>query len=218
VPHTNDSQGAAIGEVATFIAHELRNVLQVITTSAYAARQGDLSQLAHIERNALRAQQIVSDLLALAGGVVSRSTHHLSEAISLARQDVEPERAEWVDAFTDMRIEVHLGLLARLFHVLYENAVLVKQGGRPTVTTAARASTGTLTVTVTDDGPGVDPSMADRLFEPLATARENGTGLGLALAKRICEAHGGSIRLVPSARGATFEFSLPRAALGDGGG
>jgi signal transduction histidine kinase len=64
---------------------------------------------------------------------------------------------------------------------------------------------------VADDGPGVPANIADRVFEPLVTSRPGGTGLGLALARRIAAAHGGSISLVPGGAGATFRLELPGA-------
>jgi hypothetical protein len=62
---------------------------------------------------------------------------------------------------------------------------------------------------VVDDGPGVPAQIAHRVFEPLVTARPGGTGLGLALARRIATAHGGTIRLVEGSPGATFRVELP---------
>jgi signal transduction histidine kinase len=61
-----------------------------------------------------------------------------------------------------------------------------------------------------DTGPGVDPAVARRLFEPLITTKEKGVGLGLALVKRIVERHGGAVRHERPARGgARFTVRLP---------
>jgi two-component system, NtrC family, sensor histidine kinase HydH len=67
----------------------------------------------------------------------------------------------------------------------------------------------TLCMTVSDTGNGIPETMRDSLFEPFASDRAGGTGLGLAMAREIIEAHGGSIRVAPSAKSATLEMDLP---------
>ena len=69
---------------------------------------------------------------------------------------------------------------------------------------------------VADDGPGVPPDAAERIFERFGRADEaraagaGGTGLGLAIAREIAAAHGGVLSLLPSDEGARFELLLPR--------
>ena len=61
-----------------------------------------------------------------------------------------------------------------------------------------------------DEGPGIDPSHLDRIFEPYFSKRPDGVGLGLAMAKRIVEAHGGSIIAKNrEGKGACFSIRLP---------
>ena len=67
----------------------------------------------------------------------------------------------------------------------------------------------TLILRVTDNGPGVSPELRDHLFEPFATSRAEGTGLGLALVREVALAHGGDARYVPREAGACFELELP---------
>jgi two-component system sensor kinase FixL len=65
-------------------------------------------------------------------------------------------------------------------------------------------------VLVTDSGPGVSPEVADRLFQPFATSKADGMGLGLSISHSIIESHGGSIWHEPNPDGgARFRFSLP---------
>ncbi len=66
-------------------------------------------------------------------------------------------------------------------------------------------------ISVCDEGPGVQPEMVARLFEPYATNKEHGTGLGLAIAQRIAVEHGGELSYVPrsGAKGAEFRMVLP---------
>jgi signal transduction histidine kinase len=67
---------------------------------------------------------------------------------------------------------------------------------------------------VLDSGPGASPEIADRLFEPFATGRPDGIGLGLTVAQRIAEAHGGAIRYLDE-RPTCFEVVLPPAPTAD---
>lgn len=69
-------------------------------------------------------------------------------------------------------------------------------------------------VDVADDGPGVDPAIRARLFEPYTTTRGigEGMGLGLAISKKIMLDHGGDLELIPSRRGAAFRLAFPAVA------
>jgi signal transduction histidine kinase len=212
---------AVVGEIAAEVAHELRNVLQVISASAYVARQeaakGDAAatvpHVSKIEKNARIAHAIVDDLMALARGETLHSEPVLlAEVVVSARADLPDGAADWVDALapTELRVRAHPGLLGRLLHVLYDNAVQASAPRAPRIETSARADSGRVVIEVRDDGPGVPPEIADRVFEPLVTARPGGTGLGLALARRIATAHGGTIDL-GHGPGACFRIELPGA-------
>ena len=67
-----------------------------------------------------------------------------------------------------------------------------------------------MTIEVSDDGPGVPERARAHLFQAFqGSARKGGTGLGLAVAQELVNAHGGSIRLRDTAKGATFELEIP---------
>jgi signal transduction histidine kinase len=71
---------------------------------------------------------------------------------------------------------------------------------------------GAAEIDIHDDGPGIDPALRERLFDPFATGRKDGTGLGLAISRKIVEAHGGSLDLLPpEAPGTTFRMRVPLA-------
>jgi signal transduction histidine kinase len=212
-----------IGEIAAEVAHELRNVLQLITANTYLARQDPASSapiLLKIEKSARIAHSIVDDLMALARGEAARAEPtRVAEIVLAARAELAEDIAVWEDSLSPvgLRARVHPGLATRLLHVLYENAVAASAPRVPTVTTRARVDGEWTVVEVEDDGPGVPPALAERIFEPLVTGRSGGTGLGLALARRIVRAHGGTISLgSPSERspgapgpGACFEIRFP---------
>jgi len=72
--------------------------------------------------------------------------------------------------------------------------------------------TGWIRVSVCDNGTGIDPSVADRLFEPFVTTKSRGMGMGLLVTRSIVENHGGKIWVTPNPdRGTTFSFTLPVA-------
>jgi signal transduction histidine kinase len=66
-----------------------------------------------------------------------------------------------------------------------------------------------ITIEVGDSGPGLVPSMAERLFEPFFTTKAEGMGLGLSISRSIIESHGGQLSHVSGSRGALFQFILP---------
>jgi two-component system sensor histidine kinase FlrB len=213
----------AIGEIAAEIAHELRNMLQVITANAFLARQNPAASapaLLKIERHARIANTIVDDLMALARGEAARAElTRVAEIVIAARSELAPNAATWDDSLTPigLRARVHAGLATRLLHALYDNAVAASLPRVPRVTTRAYLDGDWAVIQVEDDGPGVCPTLAARIFDPLVTGRGDGTGLGLALARRIAAAHGGTITLAPSpsvadgaaSPGACFEVRLP---------
>lgn len=217
---------AVLGEIALEVAHELRNLLLVIDGSTYLAKQ-DLPacgpQLEKIERSVRAARGVVDDVFLLATEeCVPREPTTLARVVSLARgelgehftTDTDPT---WVDAFGEATVLAHERLLARAFKVIYENAIQVRSPERVCIETRVVPVSGTserIAIEIEDDGPGVPPEIADRIFEPLVTSRPGGTGMGLPLARRIVTAHGGDIGLVPArsgddARGACFRLLLP---------
>jgi signal transduction histidine kinase len=205
-----------MGEIAAEVAHELRNVLQVITANAYLARQDPAASgpiVDKIERHARLAHAIVDDLMSLARGEPAHGEPVLLvEVLVAARSELTAKAAVWQDSLepVDLRARVHPGLATRLLHALYDNAILASAPRVPTISTRARVDGESVLIEVADDGPGVPSDLGAKVFDPLVTGRSGGTGLGLALARRIAAAHRGSIELSPSEKGACFHVRLPK--------
>jgi signal transduction histidine kinase len=214
------SRLAAIGEIATEIAHELRNFLQIVSSSAFVARtevdRGDAAaarqHIVKVERTAHLAHALIDDLLTLArGDKLHTERVVVADVIEASRVDL-PAAAHWDDAVAPPGLDVraHPRLLGRLLHALYENAVLASAPRVPLVTTRVAVEGDRVVIEVSDDGPGVPREIAVQIFEPFVTARHGGSGLGLALAKRIAAAHGATLALMPVPSGAAFRVELPR--------
>jgi signal transduction histidine kinase len=138
----------------------------------------------------------------------------LSQALELIRVrarrqgvEVEVEPAEG---------PVPVDLDPGLFHQVLVNLLLnaldaMPHGGRLRV--AVRPGEDEHCLSIRDSGPGIAPEMMGRLFTPFASTKATGTGLGLSLARRIVEEHGGRVSAAnPPGGGACFSITLPRAA------
>jgi two-component system, OmpR family, phosphate regulon sensor histidine kinase PhoR len=107
------------------------------------------------------------------------------------------------------------GLLRRVFQNLIANAIKFTPGGSVVVDARADESQGTVECWVSDNGPGIDAEMLDKVFDKGESGAEDdaSTGLGLAIVKTFVEAHGGSVTVQSEAgRGSTFRFTLPGQA------
>ena len=178
------------------------------TQSALTQMRADLLRLdrvAHrferIGRDPRRDTVDVASLVDRLGNYFRQRVPTLKHAVTI---DIVPPE----DPFTVLGDAV---LLEWSLEVLVKNAVdaLAGRGGRITLATVHRPEGGAR-ITVVDDGPGVPRDVRGRIFEPGFSTKQSGWGIGLSLARRIVEEnHGGSLRLVPSDRGASFEIILP---------
>ena len=147
----------------------------------------------------------------------------------LERVDVAALLGEFVATYGGAwpGVEVRLGLagpawaavdrdmLRQVLVNLCDNSTRAVAGRPGTIELDVGAVNDMVTVKVSDNGPGVDPAVRDRLFEPYATTRGlgEGMGLGLAISKKILLDHGGDLELADSSpRGTTFRITLPAVA------
>ncbi len=101
------------------------------------------------------------------------------------------------------------GQLGHLFLNILTNAVEAAGPGGWVEVAAGKNAEGKAFVDIVDSGPGLKKEVADRLFEPFVTGKPEGVGLGLAVARQVAEAHGGTIRWSRKAEGTCFRIELP---------
>jgi two-component system, LuxR family, sensor kinase FixL len=102
--------------------------------------------------------------------------------------------------------------MAQVFRNVFENAVEASPVGEAVELTCFEQSNGqgsAIVILIADRGPGLSPEQQQRIFEPFFTTKAKGTGLGMAIASRIVQSHGGSIAAT-SPGGARIEIMLPR--------
>jgi signal transduction histidine kinase len=215
---------ATIGQFAAGIGHELRNPLGVVESSAFlVARRleqlkvSDPGIARHMEKittEVQRSGKTINDLLELARNrPLKRRCVDAREfaAQAVAAAHLGPTVAVSVEVPEGLPLDADPDQLARVVTNLLINASQAMNGaGRVWIDGQREGSTTTLRVR--DDGPGVPAEVRDRIFEALFTTKAKGSGLGLALCRRILEAHGGTIGLDPSESGAAFKIVVPDAA------
>jgi two-component system sensor histidine kinase HydH len=219
---------AALGEMAAGISHEIRNPLASIRLYARMLEE----DLADRPEQQCNAQKI--------GGAVSRLDAIVGDVLSFAREmRIRPEPVSTRELFDDALCMCEIGStrVARegddlsitadptLTHQALVNLVrnAVDAGG-DAITLSARRETEIdgsgvarlwSVLGVCDTGPGIEPDVIERMFNPFFTTRATGTGLGLAIVHRILDAHGGRVEVrnnahaQPGAPGATVELWLP---------
>jgi two-component system sensor histidine kinase HydH len=220
---------ATIGQFAAGIGHELRNPLGVVESSAFLVSRrleqlqiSDASLTRHMEKIAAevkRSNQAINDLLELARSNplkrrLVEASEFISQAIVAANLPLAVEVE--VSAPPGTRLDVDPDQLIRLVTNLLINASQAVKGSGHIWIEARREGTRSI-VLVRDDGPGVPAEVRGRIFEALFTTKAKGNGLGLALCRRIAEAHLGTVTLEPSERGASFRITIPDSSPGSPG-
>ncbi|WP_293675748.1 ATP-binding protein [uncultured Phenylobacterium sp.] len=221
----------SMGEMASVLAHELNQPLSAVTNYLRAARNliarmelddDDLiDAVARAGDQAVRAGEIIRTMrdLATRGGALQKP-ESLSAIIGevdfivsiMAREAavrIVYDLHKGEDTVMADRIQIQQ-LVVNLARNAIE-AVTKYPNRQVNISTRPDADSGMVT-TVEDSGPGIDPSVAERLFQPLASTKPEGMGLGLSISSAIVENHKGRIWAEPSRLGgAAFCFVLARA-------
>jgi two-component system, NtrC family, sensor histidine kinase HydH len=209
--------GALVGS----IGHELRNPLGVIETSLYVLKGRPLADermMKHLDRighQVTLANDIISQLLELIREQpVKHATIELGQLVGEALVGLHEGKVQFAPA---PKILMQ-GDATQLRQVVVNLAQNASQFAGPDGQVEVKLErTGAAAVlTVDDSGPGIDPSIRNRLFEPLVTTRPGGIGLGLALVRRVVERHWGAVSASRSPLGgARFTVQLPLKGSGE---
>jgi signal transduction histidine kinase len=222
------NRSATVARLVSGVFHELNNALQVIggTTELLQDMPGlpdaIVKGLQRIHGQNARAASAISEVMLFARqridarglvnvrDVTTRAVGLRSYSVSRARLtitfDPPKEGRVNVDGSATLLQQAILNLIVNA-----EQALVGRTDGE--IRLEMELPDGWVIVRVSDNGPGVDPAVADRIFEPFVTTRprEEASGLGLAVARQIAELHGGTLTLEPRPAGACFALRLPAA-------
>jgi two-component system, NtrC family, sensor kinase len=214
---------ATLGEMAAGLAHEIRNPLagiagvMEIVGRDLPANSPATEVLGEVRHEVLHINRIVSELLEIArpkppvyqlGNLVAVAEH-----ATLFARDQAAARKVTMEVVKDEplpELEFDSGQIHQVLLNLLLNAVQAcTEGGSVRVEFVSEEKT--VTVSVSDTGKGIPPAVLPNIFRPFFTTKGDGTGLGLSLARRIVEDHGGRLEATSElGKGSRFTLSLPK--------
>jgi two-component system, OmpR family, sensor kinase len=212
-------------ELLANLSHELRTPLARVRVALgliQSPPEATRRRLEVVEEELDDVERLISNILTatkldLAALPVRRSRVSLRELVERSRDRIlalQPDRDVEISAPEDLHMELDRALMSRALDNLLDNASKYDESGQPLRIEVVREGTYVI-IAVTDRGIGIPPDELERVFDPFfrganARGRSGGFGLGLALARRIAQAHGGSIRATNVAEGgARIEIRLP---------
>jgi PAS domain S-box-containing protein len=214
---------ATIGELATMVAHDLRNPLTSIRNASFyikntcpnratAECKTALEMLNIIEQETVLANNIINDLLDFAAKrPLQKKRQNINEIIedSLTKGTI-PRNIEVKRNFKKAIIGVDEKQLERVFLNLIKNAAqAMPDGGKLAVTT--KETKDNVEIIFADTGIGISEENMSKLFTPLFTTKAKGIGMGLPICKNIVEQHNGTIEVKSKAgQGTTLTIKLPK--------
>jgi PAS domain S-box-containing protein len=214
---------ATLGRMAAVVAHEVKNPLAGLSGALQVlkrrrpAEDPDIPLFDEMLQSIYSLDRLMQDLLMFARPIrIQAEPVPISEVVRGALLSLESDpclkRHEVTVSAEDPALLVLADrqLLKNVFRNLFLNAAQAMPD--PGSIDVRIARDGACRVTVADTGPGIPPALSGRIFEPFVTGRKGGTGLGLAVSRRILRLHGGEVALLPTAGpGATFLVTIPLA-------
>lgn len=218
---------ATLGQIAAGVAHEINQPIAAIRTHADSASlqlrredsAGALRSLSNIDHLTERVGVITDELRAF-----SRKTRSETVAVGvdgaidgaillvagrLRENGITLERRR---ATAGLAVLAERNRLEQVVLNILQNAIEALDGTPdPAITLGVNVKGKQVSIHVTDNGPGVAPAVAARLFTPFTTSKRDGMGLGLVISRDIVATFGGELSLEPSPRGARFVIRLARA-------
>ena len=218
---------AAIGQMVTGLAHESRNALQRIQASLEMLetevedRPDALGYVRTIEHAQTHLRQLFNEVRGYAAPIkLERDECSLASIWRQAWANLHVERqqrhTELIEQYngTHLTCQVDPFRIEQVFRNIFENSLAATPDSvKIEIRCRDVELTGTSAIEISfrDNGPGMSPDQRQRVFEPFFTTKTSGTGLGMAIARRIVEAHGGTIAVGDCASGAKIVVTLPRA-------
>lgn len=221
---------AVLGELAARMAHEIRNPLAAMSGSVQLlVDHGTIVESDHrlldiILRETERLNSLITNFLTYARPVAPRKEplelHSFVEDIRLLTvsdrrfSDItlvnRVPHALTIHADANQLRQVLINLLNNAAEAMQQKGVISIGAQHSQGPSSSAGGNGCVTLSVTDDGPGIPDDAAAHLFEPFWTTKSTGTGLGLAITYRIIEEHGGTIRAEsPAGGGCSITITLP---------
>ncbi|HUX68237.1 MAG TPA: ATP-binding protein [Terriglobales bacterium] len=214
---------SALGEMAAGIAHEFKNALATISgygQMLHASLHDDArEQAAKILEQVAMLNNIASEFLTFARPLVLQPERvDLSHLLQQCAEAIRAQGFPQVEIALDRTFPAIAGdpvlLTAAIMNLLRNACEAIAQGrrGRRVAVQFGGWQGRSARILFVDDGPGVAPEVAEKIFIPFFTTKASGTGLGLAMVHKIITAHQGSVLLADSAPGHTvFALLLPAA-------
>jgi signal transduction histidine kinase len=204
---------AAVGQMAAGVAHEIRNPLAAMKLTLQMVLM-DAKEKEPIElllREVERLDLVVGEF-STKDAPVKKETASLDavvgDVLELMRRQLDHLGVKVERKLDPVAASVDVNRLKRaVWNLVLNGSQAMPQGGTLTVGVSKRD--GVARIAIADTGKGIPDELRARLFEPFATGKADGVGLGLALTKRIVEDQGGTIGFETSEKGSTFWIELP---------